>query len=491
MGKVAIVGVEGSGKTVLMAGLCECFKQVPGSDDPYLLPENKAAHMFMMQVPHKLRVKREWPAATNIDGLRSMKWTLRRGQTILEEIEMLDYPGELYRLAFDDDAQSAEIEAKRPELSEFLGHLTDAKVLVVLMNLSDLENPGENAKNAETIWMTRKIFDYAERLTNIERKMLVFTQADRYEEQLESAGGPEALYARDLPMIHVLYPHLMVTAVSAVDQVNDENRPREGYSSQGCAELMDFILNDSTLNMAPGASRKIKLEEGSYLEFVWCPSGTFLMGSPETEKGRSDDEKQHLVTLTKGFFIGKYPVTQQQWELIMGCNPSGNKSGGFLGFGAQTQPNYPVESVSYADCLRYCEALNKRLEVCSVRLPTEAEWEYACRAGTTTAYAGRLEDMAWYLENANNMTHEVGRKRPNPWGIFDMLGNVCEWCLDCYSEKYPLNAVDPYFSKSNTNVLRGGCYFSKKENCRSAVRGKRDMFSVLRWIGFRLVVVLK
>jgi formylglycine-generating enzyme required for sulfatase activity len=284
----------------------------------------------------------------------------------------------------------------------------------------------------------------------------------------------------------------MVTAVSAVNQVDALNRPTEGYSSQSCIKLMELILNDSTLSIEPGSVRMIKLQEDSYLEFVWCPRGAFLMGSPETEPGRAPDEKQHSVTLTKGFFIGKYPITQKQWELITNSNPSVNKVGGFLGVGCQTQPNHPVENVSYADCIHFCEGVNKRLEACSVRLPTEAEWEYACRAGTTTAYAGKCEEMAWFSENSNDSTQKVGRKKPNSWGIHDMHGNVWEWCQDCYSEDYPLNTVDPLnISKQEFYVLRGGSYWSKMENCRSAVRYKGGKFSGEQWRGLRLVLVLK
>lgn len=489
MGKVAIVGVEGSGKTVLMAGLCECYKQSTSSD-LYLMPENKAAHMFMTQVPHKLRVKREWPAATNIDGLRTMKWTLRRGQTVVEEIEMLDYPGELYRLAFDDDARPAEIEAKRPELNEFLGHLTDAEVLVVLLNLANLENPGENAKNAETIWLTRKIFDYAMRLPNIERMMLVFTQADRYANQLETAGGPQALYARDLPMMHILYPRLSVTSVSAVGAVDDENRPLDGFSSKNCVDLMDLILNRSTTNIRPGCEKKLDIGNDVIMTFVWCPPGKSSMGSPVSEESRNDDEKLCSVEISKGFFIGKYPVTQRQFEVIMRYNPSTHKSGKFLGLGGATQQNHPVDSVSFIDATNFVDKLNTRYRNGVFRLPSEALWEYACRAGTETPYAGDLHCMAWYAANSGNTTHAVGQKAPNAWGVHDMHGNVWEWCEDYYFKDY--------FDKSRAlnnggawGVTRGGSFGSTKEACRSAVRQKWNHTYVSDRTGFRLVLTME
>jgi len=489
MGKVAIVGVEGSGKTVLMAGLCECYQQV-SAKDLYLMPENKAAHMFMTQVPHKLRVKREWPAATSIDALRYMKWTLRRGQTIVEEIEMLDYPGELYRMAFDDEASSSEVESKSSELNEFLAHLTDAKVLVVLLNLSNLENPGDNPRNAETIWLTRKIFDYASQIPSIERMMLVFTQADRYAEQLRAAGGPQALYERDLPMMHVLYPHLLVTAVSAVDRVDAENHPCEGFSSESCVELMNLILNDLTLNIPPGYVKKIRIAKDVEMIFVWCAPGSFLMGSPENEEGRGKDERQHSVTLSKGFFIGRYPVTQQQWELLTGDNSSGNKVGGFLGFGGATRPNHPVEHVSRNDIIGFINRLNTWMNSGKFRLPTEAEWEYACRAGSTGPYAGSLDEMAWHGGNSADSSHEVGRKKPNNWGIYDMHGNVWEWCADNYCSEYSQTSSDSIRrDKSGRFVIRGGSFRSEKGSCRSAERfniGAGNRFAVC---GIRLVFI--
>ncbi len=240
MGKVAIVGVEGSGKTVLMGALCECYKQ-GAEDEPYLMPENQAAFMFMERIPHKLRVEREWPEATSVSSLKSMRWTLRLGAEVLEEIEMLDYPGELYRIAFGERTKE-EADSHRAELSEFLEHLTSADTLIVLLNLGDVRNLGANPRNAETVWITRGIFDFAKKLTGLKHKALVFTQADRFQATLEAAGGAEGVYANRLPMLKTLYPDLKVIAVSAVSGMDGDNRPKLGYSAKGCLEVMKEIL---------------------------------------------------------------------------------------------------------------------------------------------------------------------------------------------------------------------------------------------------------
>ncbi len=193
----------------------------------------------------------------------------------------------------------------------------------------------------------------------------------------------------------------------------------------------------------------------------WCPSGTFTMGSPASEEGRHISEMQYRVTLTKGFWMGETQVTQGLWKEVMGSNPSLNKSG----------DDYPVENVSWNDCQEFLRKLNARTPQSGLTwaLPTEAQWEYACRAGSTGAYAGngRLDDMGWYIANSGNTTHPVARKKPNAWGLYDMHGNVWEWC-----QNDPFGAVtDPTGAVSGSDrVLRGGGYWGKPQFCRSAYR---------------------
>ncbi len=270
MGKVAIVGVEGSGKTVLMGALCECYKR-GSKDEPYLMPENQAAFMFMERVPHLLRVERRWPEATSVSSLRAMRWTLRLGADVLEEIEMLDYPGELYRLAFGERTKE-ESDGHRTELNEFLEHLTSADTLIVLLNLGDIQGLGANARNAETVWITRGIFDFAGKLTNLKHKALVFTQADRHEAALKAAGGAEGVYANQLPMLKTLFPDLKVIAVSAVSGTDVEGRPEKNCSTAGCLELMREILAE----LDAGIIRCLGLCE-TFVEKI----NAFSSGSPD------------------------------------------------------------------------------------------------------------------------------------------------------------------------------------------------------------------
>ena len=213
-----------------------------------------------------------------------------------------------------------------------------------------------------------------------------------------------------------------------------------------------------------GEVQRVDLDGGVMLEMVWCPPGSFMMGSPEGEKGRDDDETQHEVTLTKGFWLGKYEVTQEQWDRVMGSNPSNFR-------GAKN----PVGEVSWDDVQGFIEKLNAK-GAGGFRLPTEAEWEYACRAGSTTAYCfgddeQGLYSYAWYRDNSGYEEHPVGGKKPNAWGIHDMHGNLWEWCQDWYG-KYPSGSVtDPGGPASGScRVLRGGSWSYYPASCRSAIR---------------------
>ncbi|MDD2715051.1 MAG: SUMF1/EgtB/PvdO family nonheme iron enzyme [Candidatus Wallbacteria bacterium] len=199
------------------------------------------------------------------------------------------------------------------------------------------------------------------------------------------------------------------------------------------------------------------------MEFVRIPSGSLTMGSPENEPLRDTDEVQHTVSITKDFYLGKYEVTQAQWQAVTGSNPSH-----FSG-----NPNYPVEQVSWADCQDFIKLLNDKGKA-TFRLPYEAEWEYACRAGTVTPYYwGDYIDgnHMWYFGMSSGHTHDVGQKLPNPWGLYDMSGNVWEWCNDWYGDYTASPAVDPAGSESGpAHVLRGGSWLSFSQYCRSASR---------------------
>ena len=220
------------------------------------------------------------------------------------------------------------------------------------------------------------------------------------------------------------------------------------------------------------------------MEFVLIEPGTFEMGSPETEAGRFDDEGPvHTVTLSQPFYLGKYEVTQEQWQAVMGNNPSD-----FSGCGS----NCPVENVSWEDAQEFIVRLNRNEGVNMYRLPTEAEWEYAARAGTQTAYhfgddADQLGAYAWYNENSDRETHPVGQKQPNGWGLYDMLGNVWEWTAGWYGPYSAGSVTDPRGPSTGARrVARGGSWSYYARYCRAANRSRDSPGFRNISLGFRL-----
>jgi formylglycine-generating enzyme required for sulfatase activity len=215
------------------------------------------------------------------------------------------------------------------------------------------------------------------------------------------------------------------------------------------------------------------------MKLVLIPKGTFMMGSPIEEEGASNDEEQHQVTIGKDYYLGVTEVTQGQYEKVMGTNPSHFQKRVIL---KSDSLMYPVEQVSWEDAVEFCKKLSDLPEEKKAgrvyRLPSEAEWEYACRAGSKTAFnfgesAKSLGDYAWFAENSGNQTHPVAEKKANTWGLYDMHGNVWEWCSDSYGE-YPKGAVsDPSGpNEGSIRVRRGGSWFNG--SCRSAERDRYD-----------------
>ncbi len=221
----------------------------------------------------------------------------------------------------------------------------------------------------------------------------------------------------------------------------------------------------------PDELRTLDLGGGVTLDLVSIPAGSFMMGSPENEAERYGDEgPQHRVTISSGFWMGKYEVTQEQWQRVMGSNPSNFKG-----------VKNPVEMVRWTEAKDFCGKVGGRL-------PTEAEWEYACRAGTTGPYAGNLDRIGWYYENSGSTMHPVGQKQANAWGLYDMHGNVWEWCEDGTRTYTSAAQKDPEGPAGSSRLLRGGGWGDLAGLCRSARRG--DIAPATRNIifGFRLVV---
>jgi formylglycine-generating enzyme required for sulfatase activity len=225
------------------------------------------------------------------------------------------------------------------------------------------------------------------------------------------------------------------------------------------------------------------------MNFVKIKAGAFVMGTPAREDEREDDERQHRVELTRSFMIGAHEVTVAQFAAF--ATATGFKNREWRSPDFPQGDDHPVVSVSWSDALAFCEWLSSK-EGKKYRLPTEAEWEYACRAGSRTAYAfgddpNQLGEYAWFEDNSQERTHRVGTKKPNAWGLYDMAGNVYEWCGDGYAAYPAADAVDPKNNPTlKTHVLRGGAWDKDSEECRAGDRTESQKRN--ENVGFRIVL---
>lgn len=271
-------------------------------------------------------------------------------------------------------------------------------------------------------------------------------------------------------------------------QIEEQEAAQKRY--QNSLEQAEQLISANQLDEAlelfanPYHQKEVTVDLGSgvWLAMAYLQGGSFQMGSPVSESGRWDDEGPvHRVELD-GFWMGKYQVTQAQYHAIMGKNPSRFKD-----------DNRPVERVSWKKAMKFCQKLSQKTGK-TFTLPTEAQWEYACRAGTRTQYcfgddSSLLSEYAWYGKNSNGETHPVGRKKPNAWGLYDMHGNVYEWCLDWddvdyYRQSPKRNPVGPSFG--SYRVCRGGGWYYSPGHCRSANRNRGSPGHRSTNLGFRL-----
>jgi formylglycine-generating enzyme required for sulfatase activity len=245
-----------------------------------------------------------------------------------------------------------------------------------------------------------------------------------------------------------------------------------------------ITLNGCSKNGTSGSNTKLSagtvVKNSSGMEFAYVPAGGFQMGSTN---GDPNEQPVHQVTFASGFYMGRYEVTQAQWQKLMGNNPSNFSSCG---------ENCPVEQVSWDDAQEFIKKLNAQNDGYQYRLPSEAEWEYACRAGTTGGDAGDPNAMAWYTSNAEYKTHPVGQKQANAWGLYDMHGNVAEWAMDFEYNNYegaPTDGSARGKGVSDNRMERGGSWRLDDKHLRSAQRS--DAAADYRWkdLGFRLVAV--
>jgi formylglycine-generating enzyme required for sulfatase activity len=295
----------------------------------------------------------------------------------------------------------------------------------------------------------------------------------------------------------------------AFKQLESAIRSKEPQSTNVSSSSTFYVPKSSISSISSSSQTRTEILPGGItLEMIKIPAGSFLMGSAGNslmasvsgflrgiddydERGLTPDEKpQHQVNLQE-FYLGKYPVTQEQYQAVMGNNPSRFK--GFF----KNNPKNPVENVTWSDAQEFCQKLNEQTGK-NYRLPSEAEWEYACRAGTQTRYYFgdsdyQLGKYAWYRENSDSKTHPVGQRKPNNWGLCDMYGNVGEWCEDDYHENYQNAPKDGSswnddYSQSSQRVVRGGSYFDAPKDCRSADRNRDNAVYRHDVIGFRLAL---
>ena len=320
-------------------------------------------------------------------------------------------------------------------------------------------------------------------------------RAERQIEQQDYAGAKESMdrilelqqeHGLDVPE-EFAFRHAQISlrldlydeaAESATKYLTQAGRDGEHY--RAALELLDAV--DQAKAAAEAARRRPPGESRVFdgIEFVWVPAGEFLMGSTSAE---AYDEEQPLtrVRISRGYWLGKYEVTQAEWQAVMGSNPSEFKNCG---------PNCPVEKVSWNDVQEFIRRLNGRTGEGRYRLPTEAEWEYAARAGTSGDRYGNLAAIAWYGDIREGRTQPAGRKAPNAWGLCDMLGNVFEWVQDWYGfGPYPGGFVtDPQGPGSGPfRGIRGGDWRNSASFSRAPYRGYMSPGGRRDYLGFRLL----
>ncbi len=249
------------------------------------------------------------------------------------------------------------------------------------------------------------------------------------------------------------------------------------------AQTADDLQHETSVFLNIPLVRTIDLVDGVQIELILIPAGEFDMGSAPLEVARNVDEGPvRRIRISRPFYIGRYETTQAQWKAVMGQILSNFKG-----------VDLPADGIPWSKAVEFCKRLSER-EHETFRLPTEAEWEYACRAGSTTTYSfgeapSSLDQHAWYNRNSRHKTHQVGQKKPNAFGLHDIHGNVWEWCSDWYNEYLIDSTIDPTGPQEGTSrVLRGGSWFCTLDLCRSANRGWNTPDIRDDDVGFRIVM---
>jgi len=249
-------------------------------------------------------------------------------------------------------------------------------------------------------------------------------------------------------------------------------------------ERMSALFSSGEVRRMPGDLLSMELGDGLAMTFAWCPPGEFVMGTPSNEEGRYADESQRRVKLSEGFWLGRREVTQEEYEAVKRTNPSRHRESTMA----------PVEQITWEEAAAFCAELNRRYASqlpagYSFALPSEAQWEYACRAGSQGAYLGNLAQFSWYGKSLETGTDQVAQREPNPWGLHDMQGNVWEWCQDWYGAYPSTDETDPKGrSGGEYRVYRGGGYSSTRQDCRPGNRSAVSPASRFGFLGMRVAI---
>ena len=320
----------------------------------------------------------------------------------------------------------------------------------------------------------------------------------------------EAALARAIPLVPVLVREAMMARAAelpvSLQDLAFRNAVRVRPDPDFRRDMHRVILGLKRLfppPEPPGPESGEVITNSIGMKLVLIPAGEFLMGSPDSyTDARCNEKPQHRVSITKPFYFGIYPVTQEQYDRVMGTNPSyfsnpGDREDDAAG---RDTRHHPVEKLSWNDAVEFCRRLSALAEQKAgghvYRLPTEAEWEYACRAGSTTKWCfgddcSQLCDYAWFRENSGDATFPVGQKRANAWGLYDMHGNVWEWCADTWHDGYrdtPADGSAWECGGTPHRVVRGGSWHEPPDICRSAIRLKFAPAEGEDYVGFRVAL---
>jgi formylglycine-generating enzyme required for sulfatase activity len=313
-----------------------------------------------------------------------------------------------------------------------------------------------------------------------EEKAAAEAEAKKHAEQERIRAEQARIRAEQERALRIARERKAAADAAARIRAEQEAAERKAREERAAAELAKQMVKFVAFRIS-----------GINMDMQPIPPGSFLMGSSvggEPSRG----ETLHSVTISKPYWLGKYPVTQGQWEAVMESNPS--KFTRWF----NSEQDVPVENVSWGDAMAFCRKLTDAERAAGrlpagyrYTLPTEAEWEYACRAGTTGGFGGNenLEDMGWYSANSERKTHPIGQKQANAWGLYDMHGNVFEWCRDWFGPYPSWSITDPTGPASGAvRVVRGGGWASGPQRCRSAYRGGSASGTHARDIGFRVAL---